>query len=438
MTNEGASASPSGGLWVWVGRLIRLLLIVGILSSAAVVSIHWVRNPPRTERRPMRTLSTLVEVIPIRPEDTRVTVRGMGTVVPARSVQLAARVSGQVVSVSPQLEPGGLFHEADEVLRVDPEDYELALLRAEGELVRARSDVSLEMGQQSVARREYEILGQEVRPEEQELLLRRPQLQAREASVTIAEAAVERARLDLRRTSVRAPFNAVVRAKTIDVGSYVTPGAALATLVGTDEYWIEILLPMDHLQFVSLPDTEGEGGAPARVFHAAAWGERVWREGRVLRLLTDLEPQGRMARLLVSVADPLQMDAPHGDARPLILGAFVRVEIEGDELRGVVRIPRTALRDGGHVWLMQPDKTLAIREVSVAWSGPDYVYVRNGITEGELLVTSDLSAPVEGLPLRLADDPDDAAPRHDAPEAGQGQGQGAGQGRGPGAGGQRP
>ena len=70
----------------------------------------------------------------------------------------------------------------------------------------------------AVARREWEQLGE---GPGSPLVLREPHIAEAQAAVTAAEAALEKARLDLERTEVRAPFAGRVRHKNIDVGQFV-------------------------------------------------------------------------------------------------------------------------------------------------------------------------------------------------------------------------
>ncbi len=399
---ETAGTSPKAPrfqtLLRWLGRLFRLALLVTILGVSGAISWHWMSNPPTTERRPPGAHATLVEVTPVEPAPARVTVRAMGTVVPAREIQMAARVAGQVREVSPEFVPGGHFKTGDRILVVEKKDYELAVAQQEGNLVRAEAEATLEGGQQAVSRREYELLGGDVTEEERNLLLRRPQRASKEAAVAVARAALEKARVDLERATVTAPFNAMVLERRTDLGAYVSPGTPLASLVGTDEYWVEVSVPAGELSRISIP------GSPVRVYHEAAWGEDAFREGTVVRLLPGLEPQGRMARLLAAVPDPLGLLSEETRERPLLLDAFVRVEIEGDEMPPVARVPRAALHEGGKLWVMLPDKTLDIRDAAVEWGVEDAVYVSGGLAEGDLLVTSEIGAPVQGMALRTAAD----------------------------------
>lgn len=348
--------------------------------------------------------ATLVVVSPVSLAAERIVVQGHGRVVPAHKIQIAARVSGQIVEISKDFVPGGFFSENAPILQIEQRDYQLIEAQNHGNLIKAESDLKLEMGQQMVARREYEILGEPASASDEELLLRRPQLEAKQAAVDIAQASLDKARLDLERTRIIAPFNAVIQARNVDLGAYVNPGAALATLIGTDEYWVEVTLPVDELKWIDIPGNGEVHGSPARVYFEPAWGSQVFREGVVLRLMTDLEPEGRMARVLIAVTDPLQMQKTPDERVVLLLDSFVRVEIDGAELPSIARVPRTAVHDGKYVWIMTPDKTLDIREIEIAWSGPESVLVSGGLQDGEHLVVSDLGTPMPGMLLRTAED----------------------------------
>jgi len=367
------------------------------------VSVYWLTHRPTAQRRAPRQEARLVEVSRVQSGTQTVVVDAMGTVVPARTVQLASQVGGRVVWVSPHFIPGGRFDADADVLRIERKDYELGVEQRKSDLAKAEEDLKIEMGRQSVALREYELLGEEIREEDRELVLREPQRATAEAVVAAARASLEQARLDLERTTVRAPFNCMVQSRSAELGSQVNAGTALASLVGTDRYWVEVSVPADELRRISIPGFNDREGSPVRVCHEAAWGRDAFRAGTVLRLMSELEPEGRMARLLISVEDPLHLGVAAGARRPLILGSYVRVEVEGRELPDVIRVPRAALRDGAQVWVMTGDGTLDIRGVAVEWSGRDDVYVSEGLSDGDVLVTSDLAAPVAGMALRTPD-----------------------------------
>jgi hypothetical protein len=115
----------------------------------------------------------------------------------------------------------------------------------------------------------------------------------------------------------------------------------------------------------------------------------------------DLATEGRMARILVEVADPLGLNASNQDRTPLLIGEYVRVKILGRKLNNVFQIPRTALKDNSSIWIVSENQTLEIRKVRPVWRDADVVLLQDGLTPGEQLIVSDLPAPVEGMAVRV-------------------------------------
>jgi hypothetical protein len=110
-----------------------------------------------------------------------------------------------------------------------------------------------------------------------------------------------------------------------------------------------------------------------------------------------LEEETRMARVLVSVKDPLARETS-GPA--LILGSYVRARIHGAEIRDVVRLDRDLLRKQDTVWVMDQGR-LDVRAVDIALKDADHAYIESGLSGGERVVVSQLATVEEGKALRL-------------------------------------
>jgi hypothetical protein len=102
----------------------------------------------------------------------------------------------------------------------------------------------------------------------------------------------------------------------------------------------------------------------------------------------------------VSVPDPLRTDT----TVPLLLGAFVRVEIEGPLLDDVFALSRAAVHEGDTVWLADADDRLEFRQIDPLWQDQTTVFVREGLEPGERLITSGISAPAPGMRLQVEGD----------------------------------
>jgi len=382
-------------------RLVRGVVFLGIilaaLGASGAVSVYFLTNRPKPERQRPPHTAPLVNVQEAAVGSHRVTLEAYGTVIPAVEVVVQPQVMGRIVETHPHFLEGGMVHENDVLVRIEPKDYELAIAQQEAQLETARYELKAEQGQQAVAAREWELLSmqEDASALDEELALRRPQLRQKEANLRAAEARLAQARLDLERTVIRAPLNGIIRSADVDIGDLATTQTPLATLIGTDAYWVRVSIPVSDLQWVILPKTPGEPSSPVRVYPA----NDTVRAGRVLSLLSDLEPEGRLARLLIEIEDPLGLENTERGT-PLLLGEYVRVAILGRTIDDVFAVPREALRDGDRLWVAADDDTLDIVETDIVWTDSDRALLK-GLTSGARIVLSDLAAPVAGMAIRV-------------------------------------
>jgi RND family efflux transporter MFP subunit len=284
------------------------------------------------------------------------------------------------------------------LLRINPADYRNTLLLRKRDLELAKANLSIEMGRQDVARKDFELIGQEMSEENRALVLREPQLESEKANVAAAEAAVNQAQLDLERTTIRAPFDAHIISRNTNVGAQLAPGAEIGRVVGMDEYWVVANVPMGKVNWLTFSDNVAGTGSAVKIY-SNNWSAGQYREGKLFRLVGALDAQTRLARVLISVPDPLVRKASMDTVPPLMIGAFVESHIQAREIQDVVRLSRDYLRQGGTVWVMEEGK-LRIRNVEVTFQDADYAYISKGLSDNDQVVTTDLSTVVEGSDLR--------------------------------------
>jgi hypothetical protein len=126
------------------------------------------------------------------------------------------------------------------------------------------------------------------------------------------------------------------------------------------------------------------------------WRDDQYRQGVVQRFIGALDEQTRLARVLITVEDPLgrQSGAP-----PLVLDSIVQTVIEGQLLQDVIRLDRDYLRPGDTVWVIK-DGTLSIRKARVMFRDAKYAYISEGLEDGDEVILTNLSRVREGAELR--------------------------------------
>ena len=378
-------------------RAAHVLLTVLLVAAGALGFKALSETRQDLKRQKPEAVLPGVRVVPAPSAAGPVVIRGEGSVAPLRQVNLVPQVGGEVVHVSPSLVNGGAFDSGELLVRIDPEDYRLAVTLARAKVEDAESKLQTLQAESAAALEEWRFhrrdkgSGGEPPP----LLVKEPQLQAAKAQLAAQRAELRRAELSLERTEIHAPFNGRVSKESVDKGQVVTAGQSLATLYGTDAAEVVVPLQPEDLAWFDIPGfTNGEGpGAEAVVRGRIAGEERTWR-GRVLRSEGRLDEKTRMLGVVVGVDDP------YGTRPPLAVGLFVRVEILGKPLAGAVRIPRAALRQGDVAWVVE-DGRLRFRPVTVARTQGDEALVTSGLEEGDLVAVSRLDEATDDMAVRV-------------------------------------
>lgn len=389
-------------------RAAKILLPSLILVAAVAVTFAMIRTRPKAETRAREVVPPLVRVLTVRKQDLQLRVHSQGTVVPRTQTTLVSEVDGRVLEVSDSFVSGGFFDPDDVLLRLDPTDFELAVVRARAAVAQAEVRVALEEAEADVAKREWQDLGE---GEPAPLVTRGPQLEQARAALEAARAALQQAEVDLKRTRVRAPFLGRVREKLVDVGQSVVPGQSLARIYAIDYAEVRLPVPDEDLAFVDLPMTHRErsdGSGPQtplpRVIVSTRFAGAVYEwEGRIVRTEGEIDPQSRMVHVVAQVPDPYRRreDPNHP---PLAAGLFVDAEIFGNEVRDVVVLPRAAMRGRDQVLVVDAGERLRFRRVDVLRAERERILVRGGLQEGEHVCLSSLEAVTDGMRVRATED----------------------------------
>ncbi len=386
---------------------LKILLPVVVVAGGIFLAYWLIVTRPEAPRTNIEPPQIPVEVLTAKRSSQQVLIDNvMGIVVPAQVVTVQPQVSGLIVEQSDELFPGGFFRKDDILLKIDRQDYRYIVDQREERVEQAKFNLKDEEGRKAIAEREWKLLGKEVKTTDagRELALRKPHLKYAQAVLKSAESGLDAAKLNLERTTIRAPFNAWVKEENADPGQLVSQQSRLATLVGTDRYWVQAMVSVKELPWFNTPGIDGPTGSKAKIVHDAGERFQIVKEGRVIRLIGNLGPNGQMAKVLIAVDDPLGLESDkEEDLYPLLLDSRVQIVIEGKILDNVFVIPENALRDEegiDSVWIVNEKRELEIKAVNVVRKRKNDVLAR-GIDDGDLIVTSLISAPLPGTKLRI-------------------------------------
>lgn len=374
-----------------------------VIAALAMGLVYLIRNTEPTAERSAATRKSaaLVETITVTRGDFAPEIVALGRVTPAQEVALSPEVSGRVVRLSPNLIPGGYVSVGETLVEIDRADYENEVAIRESELETALSNLAIEEGRQAVAEKEFENIEDSVDPVNQRLILRIPQMAAAKAAVKAARAALDMAKLNLARTRIEAPFDAQVLTRSVAVGSQIDPSASIAHLVGIAEYWVIATVPLSALPVLPNLAADVNGYmAPVILRNRASWPDGATRTGSLARIIGALDQQTRLARIVISVPDPL---ARNSTGQPLLIDTIVECRIAGKPFPDVAKLKREFLRKDNTVWIFA-DGELEVRSVTVTFEDANHAYISEGLNDGDKVVTTALSAVANGIPLKEQDD----------------------------------
>lgn len=367
------------------------LVLVGVGIFTALRS-----SRPDAKTKPVSESPLIVDVQKAVAQDTPISIEAQGTAMPAQKIELRAEVTGRLIWKSENLIPGGRVAQGAPLARLDGRDYEIALRQQEAALGRARLELQVESGRKKVAEREWAMLKRQ-KSGANTLALREPQYAAAQMSLEAAESGLQKAQLNLDRTTIRAPFNGFVEHQKTDIGQFVTPQQPFGSFVGSDKFWVTVKIPTHKLSWVDFPNA-GQKGSAVTVWQEIG-EQRVERPGRVLQLAGNLDPAGRLAQVLIEIEDPLGLKNKKSDKLPMLLGSFVNVDIQGKTMSRAVKVPRRAVQEGSKVLVMNKENRLEIRDVDIQWRSKDSVYVGQGLDTGDRIIISRIHRPISGTLL---------------------------------------
>ncbi|MEQ8690138.1 MAG: efflux RND transporter periplasmic adaptor subunit [Pseudomonadales bacterium] len=363
----------------------RILAIAGILGIATAIAVGLFLSRPEPEQKPAEISAPLVDLIELEAGPVHFTVDSQGSVQPLTETTLSAEVTGAIIEMADAFLGGGAFRAGDVLLHIDPVNYQSALARAEA----------------TVSQRQVEYDGA-LRLRDQGFQAE-SQLLSAKAALAVADADLVRARRDLARTMVRAPYDGIVRERRAQLGDYVTPGTQLGTVFATAAAEVRLPLPDNQLAFADLPlagQTESEEG-PAVALTGTYRGRPARWQARIVRTEGVIDERNRMVYAVARIEDPYRLGADAESAPPLPVGTFVKAQVDGITLDDVVRIPRALVRGGNRVMFVDEDLSLRFRTLDFLRTDAEYAYLAaDQLTEWRVLATT-LEAPLNGMTVRV-------------------------------------
>jgi RND family efflux transporter MFP subunit len=386
----------------------RALLIAGIFAAAILGAFGLSQMKPPPDTKDIADVDPLVEVLPLVETTEQFRIASQGTVRPRTETILSAEVSGMIISISPKFVAGGVFAAGEELLRIDPTNYDTAVDRAAATLTQRQIEFD---GAEKLRSQGYRA---------------ESEYASAAAALASAKADLVNAQRNLERTRISLPYDGLVRAKEADLGQYVNPGTRLGITFATDYAEVRLPLTDQDLGFIDLPEAAdiseaGSAEGPLVVLSATQKGQPKTWQAQIVRTEGVVDEKNRVTYAVARIADPYKLDRASVNETPLPMGTFVAADIVGATVSSVVRVPRTALRGNNQLMFVNSDNRILLQYVDVIRADGQYAYLRSGSLPAERFSMTVIESPINGMKVRTTDDPpsDDGEARLAAGEKNQ-------------------
>ena len=366
--------------------IMIVLFITGGITAALLMT------KTKTEKRTPAVKARSVRVITAELSDVILKINSQGTVKAKQTISLMPQVSGEIIYVSDRFTAGGKFKKGEVILKLDPRDYKFEIITAQALVNEAVQNLTREKEESSLAKQEWDSLGE---GEASALTLRLPQLEAAQARLDSANANLNKAKLRLERSVIKAPFTGIISQKNVDFGQYINGGMRVATYHSTDVLEVRLPLSSRDLKKFDLKSLRSGSSNIDVTFMSAEGSQSMTWNAKVIRTEGLIDPASRIL-YVVSEIKGSELKSVKSQEQ-INIGQFVSAVVEGKHLEQKFKLPREALRQNNIILIVDKDNKIRTRRVQVLESSRDYIVVGEGLKEGDIICLSQIGVGSDGL-----------------------------------------
>ncbi|MEM7790904.1 MAG: efflux RND transporter periplasmic adaptor subunit [Verrucomicrobiota bacterium] len=353
-------------------RILNLVLLPLIVLLALFFVRGMIASKPERQVRKPPVVIPSVTYIEAMMQDIAPAIRTYGNVRSFFEAQLSAQVAGEIITVADSFNSGQIINKGDVLVEIDPSDYLAIIAREESALASSKQSLSEEKTRSQLAAVDWVESGRALK-DATDLTLRKPQLVAAEAAVASARATLEKAKLDLDRTKIRAPFDAIVQSRTTSLGNYVNIGSSVGVLVAKERAEVRLPLTPEQIRRIDLPMKNSSGNTATS--HNAELSTPTqpgvnW-SASIIRTEPSVDPQNQVVYVIGEIEDPFE------DPNAFLpIGAFVDAVIDAKVIEAAYSIPNKSLVEDSFIWVIDANESLKKQPVTRVFADADNLIVK--------------------------------------------------------------
>lgn len=365
--------------------IINVVAAPLVLALCVLIAVRLVKSKKGPPIVPKQEVVITVAVSDASPETVIPIIQSFGNTQSYFNTAVSSQINGEIVEISPAFESGNSVDKGQWLIKINPADFQANLASRQAAYASARTALAEEETRGMLAKEDWLAAGRPL-SDANDLTLRKPQLEAAKANVASAKAAVDQAQLDLDRTTIRAPFDAIVEQRNASPGNVVSRGAALGALLAREKIQVRLPLTPSQAARLELPRSDSQESALKATLTAPTIQGASW-QASIARVEPLIDPRNQSIYLVGEI------QAPFEDREAFLpIGAFVNAAISAAPMVDVFKFPESAVVEDAFVWVVSPESTLSKQPLEIAFSQDTLIYAR-------------IAEPIYDLPLQVLDLP---------------------------------
>jgi multidrug efflux system membrane fusion protein len=378
----------------------RTLLVWG--AAALVLVLGWLWLKPKAKDGNKGPPAVAVDVATATAQDVPVYAEGLGTVQAYYTVQVTARVDGQVEKVA--------FTEGQDVkkgallVQVDARPFQATLEGA----IAARDKDKATLANAHLDMDRYQLLAPDDLASKQTVDTQKALIAQLGAQIKGDEAAIDSARTQLDYTTIRSPIDGRTGIRQVDPGNIVHGANSTNIVVVTQLEPISVIFSLPEEQFAQVSAALHRG--PVQVMALSRDRNEKLDTGTLELIDNQIDQTTGTLRLKATL--------PNKD-RHLWPGQFVNMQVLTEVENQALTIPESALErgpDGLYAYLVGPDSKVSVAQLTTGVTHEGRVVVAKGLKAGDQVVTSNQYRVQPGTLIKANPPRDAKAPQAKAPE----------------------
>ena len=353
--------------------VVPAVALIAVLAAGGLLYFAHIHALGKADAAPAPPTVPIVAAT-VAQHDVPIYLTGVGTVIAYNTDVVRAQIQGQIISIN--FTEGQTVHAGDLLAQIDPRPYQALIDQYTANL--ERDQAQLINAQANLTR--YTTLGQKGWATPQLLETQKAQVGQLVAAVKADQALIDSAKVELSYTRLTSPIDGVVGIRQIDVGNIISPSTANGLVVVTQLDPISLIFTLPETVLPQIQQQQQKTKTALAVF---AYNQDD-------TALLDKGELGLVNNEILQTTGSIQLKANFANKlRRLWPGQLVNARLLVDTRHNGLTVPAGVVQQGPtgpYAYVVNPDETVAIRQVKVAQISDGQALIDSGLQANEQVV----------------------------------------------------